>query len=263
MTKHSIERIAEWLLEAAHPTAFTGAGISTESGIPDFRSPKGVWQKSRPVYFDEFLTSYEARKEYWHQKCEASSRMRRAKPNTGHRVLARWEASGDLRGVITQNIDGLHETAGNRSLLELHGTARKVACLDCPFREGAHVWEKRFVLTRSVPDCPECGGLLKHATISFGQSLPEEVLQTAQFWCTQTGLLLALGSSLVVSPAADLPRIAKQAGARLVIINHDSTPLDSIADVVLNRPLGETLTAIEQVMRRKQQAGITEPDGGT
>lgn len=242
--EQSIAAVAEWLAASRSAVAFTGAGISTESGIPDFRSPGGVWSKYRTVYFDEFLESAEARHEYWRQKCEAHREFSAAGPNAGHRVLADWEAAGRVRGVITQNIDELHQQAGNRNVLELHGTARRAACLDCSARFDIEPFVAQFLAEDRVPDCPECGGRLKHATISFGQSLPAEVLMNANRWSREADLFLAIGSSLVVTPAADLPRHAKESGARLVIINRDPTPLDYLADATLGGSIGEVLTAI-------------------
>jgi NAD-dependent deacetylase len=226
----------------------TGAGISTESGIPDFRSPGGVWSKYRTVYFDEFLASADGRYEYWRQKCEMHADFAAAQPNAGHQVLARWEAAGRIRGVITQNIDGLHQLAGNRRVLELHGTARQAACLDCAARYDINPLVAQFLLTNAVPDCPACGGRLKHATISFGQMLPPAVLMEATRWSREADLIFAIGSSLVVTPAADLPRVAKERGARLVIINRDPTPLDSLADSILTDPIGQALEQINNCL---------------
>ncbi len=244
------EQVARWLAEADCAVAFTGAGISTESGIPDFRSPGGVWSKYRTVYFDEFLRSPAARREYWRQKAEAHDGMVRAQPNVAHRTLARWEEIGKLRGVITQNIDGLHQLAGSRRVLELHGTAREVACLDCGWRTDADPLVRQFLQTGQVPDCPQCGGRLKHATVSFGQALPEPVLREAVQWARDCDLFLAMGSSLVVEPAASLPAIAKQSGAKLVIINRDPTPRDALADLVIRAQLGRTLAAVDERFRR-------------
>jgi NAD-dependent deacetylase len=241
---NDINRVADWLASAQSAVVLTGAGISTESGIPDFRSPGGVWSKYRTVYFDEFLTSPAGRHEYWRQKCEMHREFADAQPNVGHQVLARWETAGRIRGVITQNIDGLHQLAGSRRVLELHGTARQAACLDCAACYDIGPLVEQFLTQNHVPDCPACGGRLKHATISFGQMLPADVLMEATRWSREADLMLAIGSSLVVTPAADLPRIAKENGARLVILNRDPTPLDAIADVVLNAPIGETLSAI-------------------
>jgi NAD-dependent deacetylase len=249
MTRESavIEQVALWLAASERAVILTGAGISTESGIPDFRSPGGVWSKYRTVYFDEFMASAEARHEYWRQKCEMHRGFADAQPNAGHDVLARWEAAGRIRGVITQNIDGLHQLAGCRQVLELHGTARQATCLDCGARFDIDPLVIHFQSTGGVPDCPHCAGRLKHATISFGQMLPVDVLMEATRWSREAELVLAIGSSLVVTPAADLPRIAESCGARLVIINRDPTPLDAIADAVVHDPIGQVLAAINAI----------------
>lgn len=244
----SIERVAHWLGSSRSAVALTGAGISTESGIPDFRSPGGVWSKNRMVMFDEFLESADARYEYWRQKAEMHREFGSAEPNAGHRVLADWEAASRIRGVITQNIDGLHQMAGNQRVLELHGTARQAACLDCHARFDIEPLVAQFLAEDRVPVCPECGGRLKHATVSFGQMLPADVLEEATQWSDEADLMLAIGSSLVVTPAADLPRLAKHSGARLVIINRDETPLDSLADAVLRGSIGGVLTAVNETL---------------
>jgi NAD-dependent deacetylase len=245
----TIGHVARWLSAAKCAVAFTGAGISTESGIPDFRSPGGVWSKYRTVYFDEFLESAEARYEYWRQKCEAHREFGAAEPNSGHRVLAEWEAAGRIRGLITQNIDELHQHAGSQRVLELHGTARRAACLECEERYDIEPLVAKFLAEDAVPACPACDSMLKHATISFGQPLPAEVFMEAARWSRSADLFLAIGSSLVVTPAADLPRLAKERGARLVIINRDATPLDSIADASLTGSIGEVLTKIAAAVR--------------
>src|SRR5262245_28954992 len=174
-----VDLLANWVREARSAVAFTGAGISTESGIPDFRSPNGIWSKASPVYFEDFLQSPAARQEYWRQKSIAHVDFAQARLNDGHRVLAAWESAGKLTRVITQNIDGLHQDAGSRRVVELHGTAREIGCLSCGKRSPADPWVRHFVETQAVPDCPDCGGLLKHATISFGQALDESVLDEA------------------------------------------------------------------------------------
>ena len=196
------------------------------------------------IEFDEFCDSEDARLEYWQQKSEAHRDFANAKPNVTHAKLAAWEQSGRLHGVITQNIDGLHQAAGSQRVLELHGTAHDVTCLDCGFRDAVDPWVSRFLESGHVPACPECGGRLKHATVSFGQSLPADVLETSADWATQADLFLALGSTLVVQPAASLPRIAVNHGARLVIINRDATPLDEVADLVVRASLGDVFTSL-------------------
>jgi NAD-dependent deacetylase len=207
-----------------------------------------VWSKYRTVYYDEFLASADARHEYWRQKCEMHREFADAHPNVGHRVLARWESSGRIRGVITQNIDGLHQIAGSRHVLELHGTARQATCLDCQSRYEIGPLVEEFLAQNRVPDCHKCGGRLKHATISFGQLLPPDVLMEATRWSREADLVLVIGSSLVVTPAADLPRTAKAHGARLVIINRDPTPLNPLADAIFTSSIGEVLTAIDAAL---------------
>lgn len=248
---HDYEKIAGWLAEAQRAVAFTGAGISTESGIPDFRSPGGIWSQSQPVYYDQFLASATAQYEYWRQKAATHRGFVDSQPNAGHTVLAHWESTGRLRAVITQNIDGLHQLAGTSKVLELHGTARVIACLACHARFDADPLVQQFLQDDRVPACPQCRGLLKHATISFGQQLPEAVLQEAIGLSQTADLYLAIGSSLVVEPAASLPRLAQQSGSRLVIVNREATPQDDLADAVLREPIGIALTAIDRALRNQ------------
>ncbi|MCA9245565.1 MAG: NAD-dependent protein deacylase [Planctomycetales bacterium] len=240
--------IAHWLELSRSTVVLTGAGISTESGIPDFRSPSGVWAKYAPVYFDEFLASAESRHEYWRHKCEAHPAMAAAQPNLGHEILARWESAGRIAAVITQNIDGLHQLAGSRNVLELHGTAREIACLDCHARFDVEPLVAEFLASDRVPLCPKCRGRLKHATVSFGQQLPPEVLMKASALCAKAELIFAVGSSLVVHPAAGLPRLAVQRGARLVIVNRDATELDSLANCALRDPISVELQRVDAVL---------------
>lgn len=244
-----LTEIAAWLQDSTAAVAFTGAGISTESGIPDFRSPGGVWATSQPVMFDDFLASAAARREYWRQKSIAHRDFANAQPNLGHQVLAGWEQAGRLRTIITQNIDGLHQIAGSRSVWELHGTARAVVCLECSQRyPDVESLVKAFLETETPPACPACGGIMKHATVSFGQSLPVDVLAAATEASRGADLFFAIGSSLVVQPAASLPALAKDQGARLVIINRDPTPLDELADAVVRASIGETLAGIADLI---------------
>lgn len=242
----AIQNVSTWLRDAKCAIAFTGAGISTESGIPDYRSPNGVWANNRMVYFQEFLDDEDARIEAWRQKVLVRRDFAHVQPNEGHRALANWESQGRLSAVLTQNVDGLHQIAGSKNVIELHGTAREVTCLECEQRWPAEPWDAEFEKTNKSPLCPDCGGYLKHAVISFGQRLHPSVMQNAWALAKKADLFLALGSSLVVEPAASLPLMAKERGARLVIINRDPTPLDSMADCVVNAPLGESLAAIEQ-----------------
>jgi NAD-dependent deacetylase len=244
----TIERVANWLHQARRAVVFTGAGISTESGIPDFRSPGGVWARNRPVYYDEFLASAEARFEYWRQKSEMADDFERAMPNSGHLTIARWEQGGRVTGVITQNIDGLHQQAGSRRVLELHGTARWIACVDCNVRFEPWPLMEAFRAQRAVPPCPACGGRLKSATVSFGQALPVEVLEESIQLAESSDLFLAIGSSLVVHPAAGLPELARRGGARLVIINREPTDQDRAAEAVIHEPIGAILAAIDDAL---------------
>lgn len=244
----SINDVANWLRNSKCAVAFTGAGISTESGIPDYRSPGGVWANNRVVYFQEFLQDEDARIEAWRQKVLVRKDIADVAPNDGHRALARWESEGRLAAVITQNIDGLHQIAGSKNVIELHGTAREVACLECNRRWAAEIWDAEFERTNVPPICPDCAGFLKHAVISFGQRLNPTIMQNAWARARQADLFIALGSSLVVEPAASLPMAAKERGSKLVIINRDETALDSEADMVIRAALGETLLLIDSAL---------------
>ena len=244
MNDLQVTGVADRLAGAERAVAFTGAGISTESGISDFRSPGGVWSRYQPVYIDEFLASHEARLRHWQMKKEAYPEFAAARPNAGHQALAEMEKAGRLAAVITQNIDGLHEEAGSRKILELHGTGRYVDCLSCGKRWPSQVIFEQYKDRDDVPVCDECNGWLKPATVSFGQSLPQDALSEGYRLSAESDVFLAIGSSLVVEPAASLPAHAKQCGSFLVIINRDQTPLDNLADIVIRSPIGETLQAI-------------------
>ena len=239
----AVNQLADMLRTARAGVAFTGAGISTESGIPDFRSPGGFWSRNSPIMYDEFLASRDARVRFWKQRVEMYRDFADAKPNDGHLALARLEELGKIVAVITQNIDGLHQMAGSRRVVELHGTARMVACISC-----GKEWtpEQTFAMIEAgddAPDCDDCGAPLKSKTISFGQAMPQEEMTEGTQLAGESDVFIALGSSLVVEPAASLPRLAKQAGATLVIINRDGTPLDHLADLVIHESIGETLRA--------------------
>jgi len=232
------------LLDAAGRVAvFTGAGISTESGIPDFRGPNGTWARMKPIMFQDFVASADARREAWRRRFDSDPVMQAAQPNRGHRAVALLVRQGKARGVITQNIDGLHQASGipEAQVIELHGNSTYAACLGCGARHELAPLRAAFAATEEVPGCTACGGLLKTATISFGQAMPEEPMRRAQEETLAADLFLVLGSSLVVYPAAGFPEMAKRAGARLVIVNYDATPLDPIADLVVHAPIGEAL----------------------
>jgi NAD-dependent deacetylase len=239
-----IQTLARWLTEARFAVAFTGAGISTESGIPDFRSPGGVWSQFAPIYYQEFVASREARVRYWQQRMRMYREFAGAQPNDGHRALARLEEMGRLQAVITQNIDGLHQLAGSRRVVELHGTARVVACIRCGKEWLPEEVHARVEAGDAAPDCDACGAPLKSRTISFGQALPEREVNESAALARQADLFLAIGSSLVVEPAASIPRLARGNGARLVIINRTDTPLDALAAMVIRSPIGATLDGV-------------------
>ena len=238
-----IDRLAQMIGQAARLVAFTGAGISTESGIPDFRGPGGMWSQYRPVPFDDFLRSDEARREAWRRKFETREAIDQAAPNRGHRAIAALAAEDKLAGVITQNIDGLHQLSGlpDDLIIELHGNTTYAVCLDCAERHELDAIWRAFAIDETPPLCNRCGGLVKTTTISFGQSMPEAEMQRAEAATLACDLFLAIGSSLTVQPAAMFPLMAAQNGAKLVILNREPTALAGYADLVLNREIGPTL----------------------
>jgi NAD-dependent deacetylase len=226
---------------AERGVAFTGAGISTESGIPDFRGPQGVWHTETPVYYQDFMASREARVRAWQRGVRMFHRCGAARPNDGHLVITELQRRGHIAAVVTQNIDGLHHDAGNVNVIELHGTNRYAACQHC-----AKEWPTSEIVRRvergdEAPDCDACGGPIKARTISFGQGMPETEMRLATEATLKADLYISIGSSLVVEPAASFPRLAKQSGASLVIVNAQPTPLDDIADIVIRDPIGDTL----------------------
>jgi NAD-dependent deacetylase len=231
--------------DARHVVVFTGAGISTESGIPDFRSPGGVWSKMKPIYFQDFVRSEDARREAWTRVFNKTAGWTGASPNAGHFAVARLIASGKASAVITQNVDNLHQDSGipAAKVIELHGNASYATCLSCGARHELEELEPGFVERGEIPMCFQCAGLLKTATISFGQPMPAGPMARAEAETLAADLFLVLGSSLVVRPAADFPVLAKQNGATLVIVNREETPLDGIADLVIHDEIGPTLAA--------------------
>lgn len=234
------------LIQAAENiVVFTGAGISTESGIPDFRGPNGVWKTMQPIDFSDFVASEEVRRESWRRKFSGAGTMDQAEPNKGHIAIAKLVEMGKVSHVITQNVDGLHQKSGiaDEKVIELHGNANYATCLDCHKRYELNEIRTIFEKDETVPYCDECNGMIKTATISFGQPMPLIEMQRCEQVTLACDLFIAIGSSLVVYPAAGFPRLAKQQGARLVIVNNEPTDLDPVCDLVLNYPIGETLEA--------------------
>lgn len=222
---------------------FTGAGISTESGIPDFRSPGGVWTRYSPIQYQDFLSSHEARVESWRRKFDDSYGFDGAEPNRGHRAVEKLVRTGKVSAIITQNTDGLHLASGipEDKVIELHGNSTYAACLECGLRHDLEPIKKAFLADGTTPVCSDCGGHVKGATISFGQPMPDFPMRRAQEETLACDLFMAIGSSLQVYPAAGFPQVASQNGAALVILNRETTGLDSLADLVLNMEIGPTL----------------------
>jgi NAD-dependent deacetylase len=245
-----LEEFAKRLSASRAIVFFTGAGISTESGVPDFRSPGGVWTKYQPVLFHDFLSSESARVQHWRLKKATYELFKTVKPNLSHYAIRDFESRGQLLGLITQNIDGLHKIAGTsgEKLVELHGTDRLVTCLNCGKEyQPVEVYEdlpEEF----TAPTCKECGGFLKSANISFGQSMPIVAMQRAQSWSEHAEIFVVIGSSLQVQPAASFPVIAKKAGALLAIVNRDPTPLDHIADFVHHGAIGNFFQQLQPLL---------------
>ena len=241
-----IERLHDMIGSAKRIVAFTGAGISTESGIPDFRSPGGIWTKYQPIYFDDFMSSEEMRREAWRRKFATDETMLKAEPNAGHRALAKLVEQGRMSAVITQNVDGLHQRSGipAKKVIELHGNATYATCLDCGQRYELEPIKKAFLGADELPVCVKCDGIVKTATISFGQSMPEIQMAHAQEETMACDLFIVLGSSLVVYPAAGFPRVAKRRGAGLIIVNRDPTDQDDVADLVIHSEIGPTMSRV-------------------
>jgi NAD-dependent deacetylase len=241
-----IERLHDLITNAKRIVAFTGAGISTESGIPDFRSPGGIWTKYQPIYFDDFMSSEEMRREAWRRKFATDETVLKAEPNAGHRALAKLVEQGRMSAIITQNIDGLHQRSGvpDQKIIELHGNTTYATCLDCGHRHELAPIRKAFLGKGELPLCEKCDGIVKTATISFGQAMPEIQMARAQDETMSCDLFIVLGSSLVVYPAAGFPQIARRKGAKLVILNRDPTDQDDTADLVIHGEIGPTLSRV-------------------
>ena len=248
-----IQKVTDLIRHSKKVIVFTGAGVSTESGIPDFRSPGGVWQKYNPedFYYQKFISSEESREKYWQMSREFYEPLKNAQPNAAHRAVAELEKMGKLDCVITQNIDNLHQRAGSspQKVIELHGTAVSVSCLSCRKkypREEIQSWLLRGV---KAPRCDACGGILKPDTVSFGQSMPVKETEEAFHRARNCDLFIVIGSSLIVQPAATVPLEAKESGAKLVIINRDPTNHDSYADVVIHGSAGEVMSQVLKCLK--------------
>ncbi len=243
----ALQALGEAVERATRVVCFTGAGISTESGIPDFRSPgTGLWNKIKPIQFEDFISSEAARHESWKRKFSGDRTMADAVPNRGHLALARLVETGKCTGIITQNVDNLHQDAGvpDDLVVELHGNASYATCLSCGTRYELADLQAQFESTSQVAPCGRCGGIIKTATISFGQGMPEEEMARAQAMTEACDLMIVLGSSLTVYPAAAFPEYAKQRGASLAIVNREPTPLDAVADVVVHEQIGPTMAMV-------------------
>ena len=237
-----LDRLAEALFERRSAAAFTGAGISTESGIPDYRGQNGIWTRIKPTMYRDYLNDPEIRLNHWRRRLERYPELASKQPNDGHIALAGLQQLGYLQDIITQNIDGLHQKAGSdpSSVIELHGSAHRVRCLDCGRRFDAEPFDQGF--NGEEPACPACGGMVKEATISFGQPLIADDLRSALMVARSAGVMLVVGSSLQVNPAARVPREAARSGAVLAIINNEPTPLDKTASIVVHAPAGASLS---------------------
>ena len=236
-----LEQFAEKFRASREIVVFTGAGISTESGIPDFRSPGGLWTRYKPVTYQEYLASEDARVSAWKRRLETYETTKNAKPNLGHHFINSLNVKEKLIGLITQNVDGLHSEAGlpDDKIVELHGSNRKVICLSCSKEFDPDQIIKSLAGNFSSPKCDSCGGILKSATVSFGQAMPQEAMRKAAEWTEQAEIFVVMGSSLQVQPAASFPVIAKRNGALLAIVNREPGPLDEIADYVHNGAIGK------------------------
>jgi len=248
------QALADRLRAAQRIVVFTGAGISTESGIPDFRSPGGLWSQIKPITYQEFTGSEDKRREAWTRAFSGVARWTGSQPNDGHRAVAALMAAGKVSAVITQNVDNLHQDGGAdpERVIELHGNAGYAACLDCGLRHELAELRGAFEREGGVPACRDCGGIVKTAVISFGQALPKDAWSRAEDETLAADLYLVLGSSLTVRPAAELPRMAWEVGTPLVIVNRDPTPMDHLASLVLHEEIGPLMKAAVERLALEQ-----------
>jgi NAD-dependent deacetylase len=240
----SAARLAALLAPARRVVVFTGAGISTESGIPDFRSPGGVWSRMKPITYQQFVAGEAMRREAWTRAFSGIARWTGSPPNAGHRAVAALIGMGKVSAVITQNVDNLHQDGGAPAerVIELHGNAGYATCLTCGLRHELEALKAPFLEEGVIPVCRSCGGLVKTAVVSFGQAMPPGVMERAQAEALAADLFLVLGSSLTVYPAAGLPALAAEAGIPLVIVNREPTPQDGLADLVLREEIGPLMS---------------------
>ncbi len=245
----SPEDLSRLVDQALRVVVFTGAGISTESGIPDFRSPGGVWSRMKPIYFQDFMASEERRREAWTRVFDGAAGWTGRAPNSGHEAVARLVAAGKVSSVNTQNVDNLHQDSGipDDRVIELHGNASYATCLTCGLRHELLDLKPIFVEQGNIPHCRSCGGLVKTATISFGQPMPADPMARAEAESLACDLFLVLGSSLLVFPAASFPLLAKRNGAKLAIVNREATEMDIFADLVINDEIGPVMTRLMAV----------------
>ena len=249
----AIDKAAELIAAAQKVVVFTGAGVSTESGIPDFRSPGGIWTKYQPIMFQDFMSSEEMRRESWRRGKETYHLFADVHPNPAHHAVVELERMGRLDCIITQNIDNLHQKAGSSPelVIELHGTAMFVLCMNCGKRWPRAEIQEWLEAGVEIPCCDECSGIMKSATVSFGQPMPEKETREAQLRAERADVFVVIGSSLVVYPAAHLPLLAKQSGSKLIIINLADTPFDAYADVLIQGKAGDVMQRlIERVKSR-------------
>ncbi|RJP64480.1 MAG: NAD-dependent deacylase [Candidatus Abyssobacteria bacterium SURF_17] len=248
-----INQAADIIVSARKVVVFTGAGVSTESGIPDFRSPGGIWTKYQPILFQDFMSSEEMRRESWRRGKETYHLFADVEPNPAHRAVVELERLGKLDCVITQNIDNLHQKAGSSPdlVIELHGTAMYVLCMECGKRWPRAEIQKWLEEGVEIPYCDECGGIMKSATVSFGQAMPEKETMEAQLRSQRAEVFIVVGSSLVVYPAAHMPMVAKQSGAKLIIINLAETSFDMYADVLIRGKAGDVMQRLVERVKTK------------
>lgn len=257
--KEKVIRIAQKINAGGKNIVFTGAGISTESGIPDYRSQGGIWDKFRPVYFDEFMSSRDAREEYWRRWVELYQGIARAKPNPAHQALAKLYNLGLLEAVITQNVDGLHQESGlpDEKIIELHGNTRRIRCLRCRRISFIDEVQQRLTAGDPAPEC-SCGGYLKPDTISFGQAMPVGEVEKAVMLSKECDVFMVVGSTLLVQPAAQMPIYAKNQGAFLAIVNLSETPCDTMCDVLIRGKAGDVLPQIAMKVEKTSKDNCNE-----